>query len=43
MFDQLTKFADAPARALMAVIFILAGVETPGFSMYQFLAARKGA
>ncbi len=30
MFDQLTKFADAPARALMAVIFILAGVGKIG-------------
>jgi len=46
MIDQLTKYADAPARALMAVIFILAGVGkigAPGFSVDQFLAARKGA
>ncbi len=46
MFDQLTKYADAPARALMAVIFILAGVGkigATGFSVDQFLAARKGA
>ena len=30
MFDQLTKFADVPARALMAIIFILAGVGKIG-------------
>ncbi len=30
MFDQLTKFADAPARAFMAIIFILAGVGKIG-------------
>lgn len=30
MFNQLTKFVDAPARALMAVIFILSGVGKIG-------------
>jgi putative oxidoreductase len=30
MFDQLTKFADAPARAFMAIIFILSGVGKIG-------------
>ena len=30
MFDQLTKYADAPARAFMAAIFILAGVGKIG-------------
>ncbi len=39
MFDQLTKFADAPARAFMAIIFILSGVGKIG----SFEAARRGA
>jgi len=30
MFDQLTKFTDAPARALMAIIFILSGIGKIG-------------
>ena len=30
MFDQLTKFAYAPARAFMAIIFILSGVGKIG-------------
>lgn len=30
MFDQLMKYADAPARALLAMIFILAGVGKVG-------------
>ena len=30
MFNQLTKFADAPARAFMAIIFILSGVGKIG-------------
>ena len=30
MFDQFTKFADAPARAFMAIIFILSGVGKIG-------------
>ncbi len=30
MFDQLTKFADAPTRAFMAIVFILSGVGKSG-------------
>ena len=30
MFDQLAKFTDAPARALMAIIFILSGIGKIG-------------
>ncbi len=30
MFDQLTKYADTPARAFMAAIFILSGIGKIG-------------
>ncbi len=46
MFDQLGKFADAPARKNVAItgkFLVLAKVGAAGFSVDQFLAAWKGA
>ena len=46
MYDQLRKFADAPARknvAIAAGFLVLAMVGAAGFSVDQFLVAWKGA